>query len=116
MIRPADHPIHLVLGLIVWSVWFVAIYGGLSVACAVAPPADQSGALNWLNALMAGVTAALFAWMALQAVRCWRQALRHPADQPRSRFMCIVSAGAYAVAAVSTLVIGLPVMGLPPCL
>lgn len=116
MIRPAEHPIHLVLGLIVWSVWFVAIYGGLSVACSVAPPPEQSGALNWVNGVIALVTALLLVWLSLQANRCWREARHSPAEPPRRRFMCMVSAGMYVVAAISTLVVGLPVVGLPPCL
>jgi hypothetical protein len=32
------HPLQLVPGLIIWALWFIAIYGGLSVACALAPP------------------------------------------------------------------------------
>lgn len=116
MIRPADHPVHLVLGLTVWGVGFVFLYGGLSVGCAIAPPAGQSGAMNWLNAVMACVTAVLFAWLALQALHCWRSARRAPADASRTRFVSFVSAGLYVVSAVSTLVIGLPVIVLPPCL
>ncbi len=40
------HPIHLAVGLTLWSVWFVAVYSGLSVACAVTPPPPEAGALN----------------------------------------------------------------------
>ena len=39
------HPLHLFLGLIIWSAWFVFLYGGLSVACEFAPPGVEQGAL-----------------------------------------------------------------------
>ena len=116
MIRPADHPVHLVLGLAIWGIGFVALYGGLSVGCAIAPPTAQSGAMNWLNAVMACITVALFAWLLVQALQCWRSARRAPADATRTRFVSLVSAGLYVASAVSTLVIGLPVIALPPCL
>ena len=41
--RP-HHPVHLILGLCVWSIWFVVLYGGLSVACQLTPPEPQQGA------------------------------------------------------------------------
>ena len=42
-LRSPYNPIHIPLGLVLWSVWFVALYGGLSVdpAAAPAPEAEQ---------------------------------------------------------------------------
>ena len=43
------HPAQLVIGLIIWSIWFVVMYAGLSVVCQLAPsPALQRG-VSWLN-------------------------------------------------------------------
>lgn len=109
------HPLQLALGLIVWAVWFVALYGGLSVGCALAPPAADLGARTWLNGLLAALTAITFGWLAWQVRRCGR-ATRSGIGEPSSRrFLSTLGAGVYAVAAVSTLVIGIPVLGLPPC-
>lgn len=115
MLAPT-HPMQLALGLIVWAVWFVAIYGGLSVGCAVAPPTPDQGSLNWLNLVLAVFTAVVVAWLLRQMVLCWQEADTKGAGWSRRRFMATVSGGVYAVAAVSTLFIGLPVIGLPPCL
>lgn len=112
MMRAPFHPLELVLGLIVWSVWFVALYGGLSLACAYVPPDPQAGALTWLNALLAVFTAVTTAWLALRAHACWR---RLPTPASRQRFVAAVAAGVYASAAVATLFIGVPVLVLPPC-
>ncbi len=46
------HAAHLIVGLTVWSIWFVVLYGGLSVACELAPPEPNSGPFNWLNPLL----------------------------------------------------------------
>lgn len=107
------HPLQLALGLIVWSGWFVALYGGLSVGCALAPPAADLGARTWLNGLLAALTAITFAWLLWQMRRCWRAA---GAGSPSGRrFIPALGAGVYAAAAVSTLAIGIPTLGLPPC-
>jgi hypothetical protein len=113
MLAPA-HPLHLVIGLIVWSVWFVAIYSGLSVGCALAPPAADLGARTWLNGLLLALTAFSLAWLVFWAWRCWHAARLCLAGSPQ-RFVSSLSAALYGVAAVSTLVIGLPILGLPPC-
>ncbi|MFY0664848.1 MAG: hypothetical protein JXQ97_09480 [Natronospirillum sp.] len=43
------HPAQLVIGLTVWCVWFVAVYGGLSVACELAAPEPARGAFNTIS-------------------------------------------------------------------
>jgi hypothetical protein len=113
MLAPS-HPLQLALGLIVWSIWFVALYGGLSVGCALAPPDAELGARTWLNGLLGALTAITFAWLLRQMQVCWRAARPSQAGSPR-RFLTTLGAGLYAVAAVSTLVIGIPILGLPPC-
>jgi hypothetical protein len=105
---------HLALGLIVWSAWFVALYGGLSVGCALAPPDAELGARTWLNGLLGAFTAFTLAGLVLWSWLSWRAARASLAGS-RERFLTTLSAALYAVAAVSTLVIGLPILGLPPC-
>ncbi|APX92080.1 hypothetical protein BWR19_03515 [Halomonas sp. 1513] len=107
------HPLHLVIGLTLWSLWFVAIYGGLSVACAVAPPAAEQGALTAINValgLLTVATTALLGWLAWACLEAARDELGRP------RFVAAVSAGLYLFSAVATLFVGIPVIGVPPCL
>ena len=109
-----SHPLHLVIGLMVWSLWFVALYGGLSVGCALAPPDVALGARTWLNGLLLALTALTLVWLLLRMGLSWRAARGSQAGS-RERFVTTLSAALYLVAAVSTLVIGLPILGLPPC-
>jgi hypothetical protein len=112
----AAHPVHLVLGLVVWSVWFVAMYGGLSVACAIVPPPETAGALTWINGLLLLLTGFTAAALLYGAGRCWL-AVRAAADDPQLvRFIPGVSALVYLSASGAVLAIGLPVIVLPPCL
>lgn len=65
----ATHPFQLVAGLIVWTVWFVVLYAGLSVGCAVAPPAAEQGVLNWINLSLAAISLATMPLLAGAAKR-----------------------------------------------
>lgn len=118
----ASHPMQLVLGLCVWSVWFVALYGGMSVACALAPPAQEVGAVNWLNGSLALLTLATAAVLGYAAFRCWRSAavsapteLDKHAPQRPTRFITRIAAGLHCFSAAATLAVGLPLLLLPPC-
>ncbi len=108
------HPLHLVLGLMVWSLWFAALYGGLSVGCALAPPDAELGARTWLNGLLLALTVITLVWLLLRMGLSWRASRGSPAGS-RERFVTTLSTALYLMAAVSTLVIGLPILGLPPC-
>jgi hypothetical protein len=112
----AAHPMHLVLGLVLWSVWFVAIYGVLSVACTVAPPPEAAGALTWINVLLLLLTLFTAAALLYGAWRCWLALRAAPNDARRATFIPGVSAAAYLSASVAVLAIGLPAIALPPCL
>lgn len=107
------HPLHLVLGFVLWSIWFVAMYAGLSVACALQPPAPTSGpgtAINLGLLLLTLATAALLFWLAW---KCWHATGK--VDRHLQRFLSQIAAGLYLTAALAALVGGLPVALLPPC-
>jgi hypothetical protein len=113
-LHPA-HPLHLVLGLLLWFVWFCAVYGGLAVACAWRAPSGPSTVFSALNATALAltlVTAALLLWAAWVGARALRSGA---VPLPRQRFVVRVSAVLYAVAAASTLAVGLPLLVVPPC-
>lgn len=115
---PASHPLHLVVGLTLWFAWFCVVYAGLSVACAVAPPASEAGPFNRVNAGLLLLTVLTTAVLAGAARHCRRAARQLPAGTPPGsrRFVADVSAGLYALSAVSTLLVGVPLIFLPPCL
>ncbi|PKO65566.1 MAG: hypothetical protein CVU22_19405 [Betaproteobacteria bacterium HGW-Betaproteobacteria-16] len=108
---------HLVIGLALWFAWFCATYGGVAVACALAPPSPAQGAWTWLNAavllLAVGCTAAFggAAWMSARGA----QHLKTDATQARQRFMARAATALYATSAVSTALVALPAVVLPPC-
>jgi hypothetical protein len=110
------HPMHLVLGLVLWSVWFVAMYGGLSVACVVAPPAEAAGALTWINGVLLLLTLFTTALLLYAAWRCWQAAGAADVDEKQARFVARVSAAVYLASAGAVLAVGLPVIVLPPCI
>jgi hypothetical protein len=109
------HPLHLVLGLLLWFVWFSAVYGGLAVACAWVPPLGASTVVTALNGVALGVTGLVTAWLFWAAWRTAWVARSAAAGLPRQRFVAGLSAVLYAVAAVSTLAVGLPLLVVPPC-
>lgn len=108
------HPIHLVGGHTIWGIWFVAIYGGLSVACTVAPPDAGGDVVTGINVAIGVSTlaiAALLLWLTWASARAARRAAWR-----RERFFGLASAGNYLFASGATLFVGYPVVFLPPCL
>lgn len=113
MIAP-NHPIQLALGLVIWSAWFVAAYGGLSVGCRIAPPAPEAGSFTWINLALLAITVPVIAGLLVLARRCWRFA---DSGQGQGQgFVASVAAGIHLTAAAATLGIALPALYLPPCL
>ncbi|WP_010629664.1 hypothetical protein [Halomonas sp. KM-1] len=108
------HPIHLVSGLTIWGIWFVAIYAGLSVACSMAPPEPESDMLTGIN-LGVGVatliTTALLLWLTWASAAAGRRA-----EVRRECYFAYISAGMFLFSAGSTLFVGYPIVFLPPCL
>ena len=109
------HPLQIVLGLIIWSVWFAGIYGAHGLACTVSPPDPTQGIANWLNLSFAIGTLAFVALLLWLAHRAWKLAqLPHELDE-RQLFVARVAAGIHLIAAISTLFIGLQLAFFPPC-
>jgi hypothetical protein len=113
----ASDPLQLVLGLTLWFAWFCVAYGGLSVACAVAPPPPERGPFTWVNGsllLLTLATAALLAWGAWACARAAGLPAGAP-DRAVRRFVAATGAALHAVGAFSTAFVGLPLALLPPC-
>ena len=109
-----SHPIHLVSGLTIWGIFFVAIYAGLSVACSAAPPDPERDMFTAINAgvgVVTLVTTALLAWLAWASLVTGRKAVIG-----RERFFAYASAGIFLFSAGGTLFVGYPIIFLPPCL
>lgn len=109
----AAHPAQLGAGLVIWSLWFVALYAALSISCAAAPPEVERGALTWLNGglmLLTLLVTLLLVWL---ACHCWRLAGKR---RQRDQLIPWVGAAVHLFAAGATLAVGLPVAVLPPCL
>ncbi|WP_290793805.1 hypothetical protein [Halomonas sp.] len=108
-----SHPAQLLLGLTIWSLWFVALYGGLSVACELAPPAPRQGALTGINtwlAVLTLATLALLAWLAWRGLCAGRETVGS------ARFIALVGAGLHLFSAAGVAFVGLPLVVLTPCL
>lgn len=116
--KPAPrHPLHLPLGLIVWSAWFVVMYAGLTIGCVLAPPPPEAGALTWVNGALGALTAATIAGLLWYARACWRAAGdEHARTDPLRRFVPSVGAAVHLAAAIATFFVALPLLRLPPCL
>ncbi|MDX1536176.1 hypothetical protein [Arsukibacterium sp.] len=112
------HPAQLVIGLTIWSIWFVAMYAGLSVVCQLAPPASEPGALNWLNVSLFLLTLLVLAVLLALAWRTGRACLQqHKANNAGGvkHFTGYVSTVLYLASAIATLAGGLPVLVFAPC-
>ncbi len=110
---------HLWAGLALWLAWFGLLYGGVSLACQWTPPAN-AGAFTVRNGINAAVglatlaAAVPLAWAAWATSRAARQA-RDGDARPTAGFLAHVSSALYAVAAIATLLVGLPAALLPAC-
>ncbi|MGO2136558.1 MAG: hypothetical protein ACTH3S_14150 [Marinobacter sp.] len=112
------HPVNLVLGLVIWALWFVLLYGGLSVGCAFAPPDAEAGVWTWINAtsLIAGLTVS--GYLLACAHGCWKApSLSHVSEvEPIKAFISKTSAAVYLVSAFASLMLAMPGVILPPCI
>lgn len=109
---PLPLPLHLVLGLLLWCLWFVVIYAGLSVGCAQLDPGDLETPFNIINLSLLAVTLVTLLVQGLLALACWRQAGR---THGQTRFLARSAAGLYLLSAGATLAVGVPLLVLVPC-
>jgi len=107
---------HLVIGLTLWFAWFCATYGGVAAACAIAEPAPGQGAWTWINATVLVFGLACTAGFVCAAWLSARGARRLPSDaHARVRFLAHVGTALYTIAALSTVLVALPAVLMPPC-
>ncbi len=111
------HPVHLFLGLAIWAVWFVALYGGLSVGCAIAPPDSEKQAGTWINGAILVVALLVGSYLLWCAYRCGRASSKAGGqkDGRLNGFICKTAAAVYLVSAFASLALGVPGLVLPPC-
>lgn len=110
------HPLQIVVGLVVWSLWFVAIYGGQAIACRICPPDPAQGVWNWLNGSLGLLTLLTLALLLGLTRYFWRLPLQRPSLNERELFVTKLAAGVHLVAALATAFVGAPLLQLPPCL
>ncbi|WP_313054989.1 hypothetical protein [Pseudomonas lopnurensis] len=110
------HPLQIPIGLIIWSLWFVVIYGGQAVICAVAPPDPRQGVWNWLNGGLGLLTLFTVALLLGLARYFWRLSRAPRALNERQLFVTKLAAGIHLIAALATLFVGVPLLQIPPCL
>jgi hypothetical protein len=113
MLAPT-HPLQLGLGLVIWSAYFVAIYAGMSVGCAVAPPDEVHGPWTWINGVLLLLTLVTTAVLLYWSRACWRAPARAGVDQHR-HFVARMGAAVHLIAAGAVVAVGAPLLVLPPC-
>lgn len=119
---PVAHPWQLLIGLSIWALWFVLVYGAISVACSAAPPPPERAMTSWINGALVVITLGVTAALGAAAFACAKGARRIRSSagaDDRSDglpgFIATAAAALYAVAALSTLFAGLPLLFVSPC-
>ena len=110
-IRP--HPLHLVAGLTLWFIFFSIVYGGMAVGCEVSDARDSTHPFTVINGFVLLVTLVFTVPLAWLAWQCHKATPRKP---HQGRFLMRLAAVLYAIAALATLLVGLPGAIYPPCL
>tara|TARA_B100001146_G_C15752158_1_gene252134 strand:- start:18 stop:374 length:357 start_codon:yes stop_codon:yes gene_type:complete len=114
-ILPLTHPLHLVMGFMIWALWLVLIYAGLSLGCMAAASPETLEAQSWLNIALLGFTMIISALLLWIGIRCWRFPPTEE-NKKQARFILRVSGAVYFCAAIATLAGSIPTLMLPPCL
>lgn len=119
-LRP-DRLTGMVGGFLLWSVYFVAVYGLQAIGCKYGWNRVELGTLNTLSLLLATLTLltlVAIAGVAYGGYRCWAaggqtRSIRWSED--RHRFMGLATLLIAMLSAVATVWVGLGVFLLPPC-
>jgi uncharacterized membrane protein YidH (DUF202 family) len=104
-----------IAGMIIWASAFVVLYVGLSVGCAAGIQQHQTLGANSLTAVLValfGLHLAALGGLQWYALSNWRRR-RDPTRS--SGYMAVLTCMLTAVAIVSLLFIGLPLLMVPPC-
>lgn len=109
------HPLHLVLGLSIWFAWLCLAYGALSVACAFKAPSPELASFTQINAGLLLVTALVTVTLGVAAWLARCEAARLQAANSPGQFLANVAAALYASATLSSAVLAVPLVLLPPC-
>lgn len=113
----------VVSAMIVWAVWFVAVYSLTGVGCRAGWQQIDLPGGNLLSAVMLLCTAAALG-LILECARrghaAWRGARDRPAQAgaeavQRQRFMGLTMLLVSALAAIGTLLVAVPIFMLDPC-
>lgn len=104
-----QHPASLLLGPVVWSVWFVTLYGGLSLSCHLGWLVNGGDHPAAINLLLAGAGTLVALLLLAAALTAWRT----PSE---AGFIPRTSAMVSACSAVASLLLAAPGLIMAPCL
>jgi len=114
--------IGVISGMIIWAVWFVTVYALGSIGCAQGwNRIDVAGGnlLSLILLLSTGLALALICWSAVRGYQGWRHGTHGmvAGQEARQRitFMGLTMLVVSSLAAVGTLMIGIPILMLEPC-
>ena len=103
-----QHPASLVLGPVIWSIWFVVIYATLSLACLQGWLVNGGDRPSAINVLLDGAGLVIAALLMAAAWASWRSA-------SGKSFIPRTSAMVYACSAVASLLLAVPGLVMAPC-
>lgn len=121
--RAAPRLVGVVSGMIVWAVWFVAVYALTGVGCRAGWNQTGWAGTNLLTLTLVAsaiIALALIGWCARRGHAMWRQArdgagARGQDAAQRQRFIGMATAVLAGIAAIGTLLTAIPMLMLDPC-
>jgi hypothetical protein len=112
----------VISGMIIWAIWFVVVYSLTGIGCDAGWHRRSAPGGNLLSLVMLLSTAlalALIAWTAWRGYLGWRRsssaAVVGRDNTQRQGFMGLVMMVLSILAAVGTLLVGIPILMLEPC-
>ncbi|KTD13241.1 hypothetical protein [Legionella jamestowniensis] len=109
-----SHPIQMILGLVIWSIWFILMYSFLSIGCSVVFSGITRSGINIILFCCTWVTLIILVYL---TYHCWKTH-KSLADKCSTvtAFVLWISFGGYVTAVIATFSIGVMVLFFPPCL
>jgi hypothetical protein len=112
----------MVSGLVVWAVWFVAVYALAGLGCERGWNERSALGGNMLSVTLLGATAvalAVIGWCAVRGYTGWRSERGRRASgqeaRNRARFMGFVMFVLSLIAVLATVMVAIPMLMLDPC-